>query len=92
MDQQLGMFGDAQPDMFGDEPTRDWTPQPDKVRAKLHALLDQMRSADSVPWTPRKTAHNRTVFPQMCFWLPEEEATQLRMEFDRELERLSTVA
>lgn len=31
---------------------------------------------------------NRTIFPQMTNWLPDDEAEQLRLEFAAELERL----
>lgn len=30
----------------------------------------------------------QTVFPQMTNWLPDNEAAQLRLEFETELERL----
>jgi hypothetical protein len=30
----------------------------------------------------------RTTFPQMTLWLPEDEGTQLRFEFETELVRL----
>ncbi len=32
----------------------------------------------------------RTIFPQMTFWLPEDEAAQLRFEFETGLARLET--
>ncbi len=32
------------------------------------------------------------VFPNMANWLPDPEAEQLRLEFAREIERLSRVA
>jgi hypothetical protein len=30
------------------------------------------------------------IFPQMANWLPDDEAAQLRFEFNRELKRLAT--
>jgi hypothetical protein len=33
----------------------------------------------------------RTIFPQMTLWLPEDEAAQLRFEFEAEMARPETV-
>jgi hypothetical protein len=41
-----------------------------------------------MPWDARRTALYRTIFPQMTGCLPEEEAAQLRFDFDSELKRL----
>src|SRR3984893_14971262 len=46
------------------------------------------RPAVLPPWEPTRVSHYRTVFPQMTLWLPEDEAAQLRFEFERELARL----
>ena len=46
---------------------------PEKVRAKLHRLLGEMRAASTVPFGARKMQYWRTVVPQMSLWLPEEE-------------------
>jgi hypothetical protein len=48
----------------------------------------QARAAKSLPWDPRRTLYWRTVFPQMTNWLPDEEAAQLRFEFETEIQRL----
>jgi hypothetical protein len=32
----------------------------------------------------------RTIFPQLTLWLPEDEAAQLRFEFETEMARLET--
>jgi hypothetical protein len=40
------------------------------------------------PFRPQHVRLYRTVFPQMTNWLPEEEAAQLRFEFETELARL----
>ena len=42
-----------------------------------------------MPWSERDVRMWQMVFPNMAKWLPEEEAAQLRFEFDREIERLS---
>jgi hypothetical protein len=41
-----------------------------------------------MPWPPINARLYRTLFPQMTFWLPEDEARQLRFEFEAELARL----
>jgi hypothetical protein len=41
-----------------------------------------------VPWDGQRVRLYRTIFPQMTDWLPEEEAAQLRSEFETEMARL----
>jgi hypothetical protein len=41
-----------------------------------------------MPWDAKRVLLYRTIFPQMTNWLPEEEAAQLRFEFEIELVRL----
>lgn len=87
---QLDLFGaDAEPDFLDD----DWTPpvtraDPEKVRAQLHAILSEARTATILPWDRRTAKYYQTVFPQMANWLPEEEAAQLCFDFEAEMERL----
>jgi hypothetical protein len=52
------------------------------------AVLAKVRAAESFPWDARRTLYWRTVFPQMTNWLPNEEAAQLRFEFETEIRRL----
>jgi hypothetical protein len=61
---------------------------PDEVRAELHRILAEARAAKIMPWDASKVSLYQTIFPQMTNWLPEEEAAQLRFEFETELERL----
>jgi hypothetical protein len=68
--------------------TPTWYPDPDEVRAELHGILAQMRAAQSIPWDDDRTALYRTIFPQMTNCLPDEEAAQLRFDFEAELARL----
>jgi hypothetical protein len=91
------MAGPRQGDLFGNEgpdpsdedfETPTWHPDPDEVRADLHAILAQMRAAKSMPWDDNRTALYRTIFPQMTGCLPEEEGAQLRFDFETELARL----
>ena len=70
----------------GETPT--WYPDPDEVRAELHAILAQMRAAKAMPWDDDRTALYRTIFPQMTNCLPEDEGAQLRFDFATELTRL----
>jgi hypothetical protein len=47
-----------------------------------------LRAAQKLPWEPATVSLYRTIFPQMTNWLPDEEAAQLRFEFEAELARL----
>lgn len=79
---------DAQQDLFGEEAAPAYKPDLDKVRTRLHRILVEARAAESIPWDATRVSLYRTIFPQMTLWLPEEEAAQLRFEFDTEMERL----
>jgi hypothetical protein len=80
---------DAQAELFdADAAPPAYRPDPDKVRARLHKILAEARAAEKLPWDRDKLLVYRTIFPQMAGWLPEEEAAQLRFEFDTELARL----
>jgi len=79
---------DPQPDLFGAEAAPAYRPDPDKVRARLHRILAEARAARAIPWEPGRASLYQTIFPQMALWLPEEEAAQLRFEFEAEMTRL----
>ena len=79
---------DEQDDLFGEQPTPEYRPDPDSVRAELHKILAEARAAQKLPWEPTRVSLYRTIFPQMTNWLPEDEGAQLRFEFERELVRL----
>lgn len=68
--------------------TPTWYPDPDEIRAELNKILAEMRAAEAMPWDEKRTALYRTIFPQMTNALPEEEAAQLRFDFETELVRL----
>jgi hypothetical protein len=86
---QPDLFGEeAQPDLFGGDAPPPYRPDPDKVRARLHRILAEARAAQTLPWDRSRTSLYRTIFPQMTLWLPEEEAAQLRFDFETELTRL----
>jgi hypothetical protein len=79
-------------ELFGGEPVRAYGLDLDEMRAHLHALLAEVRTAQTMPWPPLDASLNRQLFPQMTLWLPEEEGAQLRLEFETELARLDTAA
>jgi len=81
-------LSDAEPGLFEERPERKYHADPDKVRAELNKLLAEARAAQAMPWDARTLKLHQTVFPQMTNWLPEDEAAQLRFEFEAELERL----
>jgi hypothetical protein len=87
---QLDLFrGDEQPELFDADAARPaYRPDPDKVRARLHKILSEAKAAQTLPWEPTTVSLYRTIFPQMTLWLPEEEAAQLRFDFDAEMARL----
>jgi hypothetical protein len=87
--EQLDLFGKSQSELPGVEQTAAvYRADPDEVRAELLAVLAEARAAQSFPWDARRTLYWRTVFPQMTNWLPDDEAAQLRFEFETEMRRL----
>jgi hypothetical protein len=77
-----------QSDLFGADPLPAYRPDPQKVRARLHKILAEARTAQKFPWEPTRVSLYRTIFPQMTDWLPDEEGAQLRLEFEAEIRRL----
>ncbi len=81
-------FRGSQLELFGGQPAPNAGPNPDDMRELLHSLLAEARAAKVMPWPPVNARLYRTLFPQMTFWLPQEEGAQLRFEFETELARL----
>jgi hypothetical protein len=81
------LFG-APADLFGPPPKQSYAPSLATVRAEVNKVLEKARIAREMPWTPKEVAFWKTVFPQMCNWLPEKEAAQLRQAFSEEITRL----
>ena len=83
---QLSLFG------FGEGRMRavahKVSPDPETIRRRLNAVLDQARQSSSMPWPEPKARMWQTVFPQMADWLPEAEASQLCFAFALEIDRL----
>ena len=90
-DDQFSMFGDAE-DRIPPQRQADITPDPDRVRRRLHGVLEKARAAPATPWPEKKQRVWSIVFPNMANWLPDEEADQLRFEFAQEMERLAKAA
>ena len=80
---------DPQSELFDeDAPTPVFRADPDEVRAELYKILAEARAAKTLPWEPKQVSLYKTIFPQMTNWLPEDEAAQLRFDFDAEMKRL----
>ena len=88
---QISMFGDGD-DRMEEQRQPDILPDPDRVRRRLHGVLETARAAPDVPWPEKKQRVWRIVFPNMAKWLPEDEAEQLCFEFAQEMERLGLAA
>ena len=73
----------SQLELFGGEPALEPAATPERMRAYLHELLAEARTAKTMPITA-----DRGLFALLSFWLPEEESAQLRQEFETELARL----
>ena len=80
---------DPQPSLFSEEAGAVVVrADPDAVRVKLRRVIELARSSASMPWDARQLRYWRTVVPQMSLWLPEDEAAQMRLAFQTEVERL----
>ncbi len=90
---QPDLFRSPEPDLFDGQPEpvrepRSYAPTPTEIRNHLSHILKQARTAQSMPWDARKVRFYRKIVPQMVLWLPEDEAAQIRLDFERELSRL----
>jgi len=79
-------------ELFGGEPAPAYGLDPNEMRAQCYALLAEARAAETMPWPPLRARLHRLLFPQMTFWLPEEEGAQLRFDFETEMARLDAAA
>jgi hypothetical protein len=85
---QGDLFLHDEAELDENRPSPVYRADPDKVRQKLHRILAEARAAQTVPWDAYHTGLYQTIFPQMTNWLPDDEAAQLRSEFEAELKRL----
>jgi hypothetical protein len=86
---QFDLFGADQAELFDENaPTVYYHGDPDRVRARLHRLIAEARAAQTLPWDADSVRLYRKIVPQMALWLPDEEAAQLKFEFETEMVRL----
>ncbi|WP_295631549.1 hypothetical protein [Novosphingobium sp.] len=92
-------FGNGQASLFGEAEDRiphpkpaSYVPDPDRIRQRLHAVLDTARAAPAKPWPEKDRRMWQTIFPNMSKWLPDDERDQLCFEFAAEIERLQLAA
>jgi hypothetical protein len=78
---------DGRADLFGEDEVPVYRPPHlDNVRAGLNKIMAEARAAKSLPW--ERAALLRAIVPQMTLWLPEDEGAQLRLEFEKAMQRL----
>jgi len=86
------MFGQAQSDLFGDEPAQQnaYVPKPEHVRSSLHSLVGEMEAANAWPWPASVVAARRDHWLEhLCSLLPDQtEADEWRERIARQTERL----
>lgn len=80
---QLDMFG-GQDELFDAAPPV-YRADPERVRTRLHGMLDEVRNAGEHGLEQSRRRLLETVVPQMTLWLPQDEAEQFRLEFDEAL-------
>jgi hypothetical protein len=82
----------GQLELFSGEAVAYAGPDSDQMRAWLLGILAEAQAAETAPWPPAKVRLYRLMFPQLSFWLSEDEGAQLRLEFETELERLAVAS
>ena len=89
------IFGLAprQGDMFGAvQETFDVPMTVAEIRAELRATLDQLRTADVMPWPTRMMLRIETMFPEIAAKLPADEAEAFVTQFTHQIMRLRSKA
>ena len=84
---QEDLFDEEQPGT-GVASTVLYRADPEKVRAELKRIIGEIRAAATLPWDEPRLSYYRIVVPQMSLWLPEDEAAQIRLDFEAEIARL----
>ena len=82
---QLDMFAEVEAELFPAQPSVA-VPDEGRVRQRLSKMLAETRAASLLDYERRR--YLEKVVPQMSLALPEPERAQVRMDFERELERL----
>lgn len=85
---QLDMFAADEAVLFRSAPAV-VHPDPERIRRRLARILGEARTAQSMPWDDNQRRLYEQVVPQMSLALPQAEGDRFRLEFERELARLS---
>jgi hypothetical protein len=85
---QLDMFGVDEPELALPSPPV-VHPDPDRIRLRLSRIVSEARTAEAMPWDINRRRLYEKIVPQMSLALPEAEAAQFVLDFEREMERLS---
>ena len=78
-----------QGDLFDDYGERPAPQAPDlnRIRTQLSEALQELRDADTFPWSEMDLRVWRNLFRQMPNWLPERERTEFQQAFLEQLDR-----
>lgn len=67
-------------------------PDPELVRKRLHAILNEARNASTMPWAASRVRAIEHLFRNMTNWLPEAEGETLREGFFQQMSRLRRIS
>ena len=85
---QLDLFGESKPELGRRGDGGGVSRRSGRGSRRTAARARSGPRGAELSWDARRTLYWRTVFPQMTNWLPDEEAAQLRFEFETEIRRL----
>lgn len=84
---------DDQPDLFGAPAPTVYVPDPQHVRNRLAALLEQLRASAGWPWPEAVVElHRSKTFEYLIGLLPEVERAAWRADIAAEVDRLDAPA
>lgn len=91
---QTDLFApEPQADLFGPDPAPPaYRPDMDRVRRRLERIVGEAKAARTMPWDWSQRSLYRTIVPQLTLWLPDDEAAQWRLDFEREVARLEAAS
>ena len=73
-------------------PVQTEAPDPEAVRMRLYAILDEARNASTMPWAASRARVIEHLFRNMTNWLPDAEGETLRQGFVQQMSRLREVS
>ena len=73
-------------DGYGQRPASQ-APDLERIRNQLNEALQELRTADTFPWSEMDLGVWRNLFRQMPNWLPKQERTEIQQAFQEELDR-----